>query len=253
MDRFVIRTRPAMAAAAAGATAAAVTQTAAAAGMATAAAAATAAEASTVATAAPREPAALRAGSGELELVADFSYLGSKMCSLQDELRTRIALAWKATDRLWRLWKSGLSVALKRRLFHVTVTPVLLHGGECWPLRVHDEQLLDGAYTRLLRKALNVSWRSYTPNVELYGDLLPPSTLLRQRRIRFAGHCSRRQGWPVARLLWWKPTAKLLRGGHTRMTYVRRLELDTRRRAAQLRELANDRDSWRALIFAGAG
>jgi exonuclease III len=270
MDRFVIRTRSAVAAAAAtvsmttaSGTSAATTRAAAAATGVTAAATgvtaaatstvtAAAAPAATTATAAPRRPATLRAGSGELELVADFSYLGSKMCSLPDELQMRIALAWKATDRLWRLWKSGLSVALKRRLFHVTVTPVLLHGGECWPLRVHDEQLLDGAYTRLLRKALNVSWRSYTPNVDLYGDLLPPSVLLRQRRIRFAGHCSRRQGWPVARLLWWKPTATLLRGGHTRMTYVRRLEQDTGRAATQLRELANNRDSWRTLIFAGA-
>jgi len=195
----------------------------------------------------------LRAGSGELELVADFSYLGSKVRSLSAELRTRIALAWIATDRLWRLWKSGISAALKRRLFHVTITPVLLHGGECWPLRVHDEEVLDGAYTRLLRKALNVSWRSYTPNTELYGDLLPPSKLLRQRRLRFAGHCSRRHGWPVARLLWWKPVAMLQRGGHTRMTYVRRLELDTGCRANNLRALANDRASWGTLITAGAG
>ena len=204
----------------------------------------------------PPPPAALPpllAGSGALESVSDFSYLGTKVGSLADELQTRIARAWHATDRLWRVWKSGIDIELKRRFFNTAITPILLHGGECWPLRVHDEEQLDGAFTRLLRKALNVSWRAHTPNVELYGDLLRPSQLLRQRRLRFAGHCSRRHGWPVARLLWWTPTDTHVRGGHSRMSFLARLKRDTGRKVAALKRLSQDRDSWGALICAGAG
>ena len=37
------------------------------------------------------------------------------------------------------------------------------------------EGQLDGCYTRLLRAALNISWRDHISNEELYGDLPPIS------------------------------------------------------------------------------
>ena len=41
--------------------------------------------------------------------------------------------------------------------------------------------------TRLLCAALNVSWRDYISNQELYGDLSPISTSLQIRRLQFSG------------------------------------------------------------------
>ena len=55
--------------------------------------------------------------------------------------------------------------------------------------------------TRLLCAALNVSWRDYISNKELYGDLSPISTSLQIRRLQFSGHCWRSKNETVSQLL----------------------------------------------------
>ena len=56
-----------------------------------------------------------------------------------------------------KVWKSGMSDNLKRRLFVTTMESVLVYGCEAWSLIVKDKKALDGVYTRMLRAALNVS------------------------------------------------------------------------------------------------
>ena len=58
-----------------------------------------------------------------------------------------------------------------------------------WTLTTHLEKKIDGAYTRMLRTALNRSWKDHPTNVELYGHIPPISESLQQQRMRFAGHC----------------------------------------------------------------
>ena len=55
---------------------------------------------------------------------------------------------------------------------------------------------LTGGYNRLLRYALNIRWSSgvrQITNAAIYTDnhLKPIETILRQRRLTFAGHCYR--------------------------------------------------------------
>ena len=50
---------------------------------------------------------------------------------------------------------------------------------------------LEGCYTKMLRMALNVSWKSKIPNQQLYGDLPPVSSKVAYRRLLLAGHCVR--------------------------------------------------------------
>ena len=45
---------------------------------------------------------------------------------------------------------------LKRRFFVSIVESILLYGCESWTLTEKMEKKLDGSYTRMLRKALNV-------------------------------------------------------------------------------------------------
>ena len=56
-------------------------------------------------------------------------------------------------------------------------------------------------YSRLLRVALNVTWRDHISNEELYGDLPPISTSLQIRRLQFSGHCWRSKNETVSQLL----------------------------------------------------
>ena len=84
-----------------------------------------------------------------------------------------------------------MNAATKRRLFVSTVESVLLYGSEAWTLTVADEKDLDGLYTRMLRKALDVSWEEHMRNVDLYGKLPRLSDKIRKRRMRMADHCVR--------------------------------------------------------------
>ena len=67
------------------------------------------------------------------------------------------------------------------------------------------ERRLDGCYTRLLRHALNISWRQKVRNVVLYKDLPAISTVIKERRLRFAGHCHRATTEPIHSVLFWQP------------------------------------------------
>src|SRR6188508_1154171 len=69
-------------------------------------------------------------------------------------------------------WKAPqLSRELKVRLFRATVETVLLYGAQCWSLTTAQTRSLDGTYTRLLRKALNVHFSAHVTNATLYGTI----------------------------------------------------------------------------------
>ena len=90
---------------------------------------------------------------GTIGKVDDFKYLGSWLKSSMKDFNTRRALAFKACDKLWRLWKSKCSPVVKFRVFRACVESVLLYGSEAWTLTESLEKRINGCYTRLLRKA----------------------------------------------------------------------------------------------------
>ena len=63
-------------------------------------------------------------------------------------MKTRKVQASVACNKLGKIWKSRMCRELKVRLFLATVESVFLDS---------TEKQIDGAYTRLLRTALNVS------------------------------------------------------------------------------------------------
>ena len=54
---------------------------------------------------------------GSLKLVDKFSYLGKSVSSIENDISTQLAKAWKAIDRLLVIWKSDLSDKIKRSFF----------------------------------------------------------------------------------------------------------------------------------------
>ena len=64
----------------------------------------------------------------QLEVVKDFKYLGSWVASTERDMKIRRAQAWQALHKLKKIWRSGLSDQLKRRLFVATAESVLLYG-----------------------------------------------------------------------------------------------------------------------------
>ena len=106
----------------------------------------------------PLHPEDRVAVNGEfLEEVNDFKYLGSYVRSSPKDILVRKALAWKALQTLDVFWKSDMSRRIKIKIFRTAVEPVLLYGSETWTLNKADIRGLDGVYTRMLRRVLDIS------------------------------------------------------------------------------------------------
>ena len=106
-----------------------------------------------------------------LEQVNSFIYLGSNISSSENDVKARIGKAWGALTKLNKIWKSSLPIHLKRNFFRATVESVLLYGSSSWTLTKHLKARLDGAYTRMLRAVLNISWKEHPTKSRLYGNL----------------------------------------------------------------------------------
>ncbi|XP_019633676.1 PREDICTED: exportin-5-like, partial [Branchiostoma belcheri] len=101
-----------------------------------------------------QSPVCLKTTDGStLEKVEDFKYLGSHMESTAKDINSRKAAAWRACNKMDKIWKSDLSSKLKTRLFLSTVESVLLYGCEAWTVTPKLEKQLDGCYTRMLSSA----------------------------------------------------------------------------------------------------
>ena len=129
---------------------------------------------------------------GPLKRVDDYKYLGSWLLNSDKDFRVRKEFAWKAAKSLYRTWKSKtISRKVKVNLFHATIESVLLYNATTWTMTKTLEKSLDGTYTKLLRYALNISWKDRIRNTEVYKNMRKISIILRERRLIFAGHCWR--------------------------------------------------------------
>ena len=89
------------------------------------------------------------------------------------------------------LWKSNLSTTLKISFFCVAGESILLYGVEGWTLSDQLEARLDGCYTRLLMRVLNLNWKDHPTREEIYCDLPKMSEVAIGRLLNFAPQCAR--------------------------------------------------------------
>ena len=181
-----------------------------------------------------------------LEYKDDFKYLGSWVDSSEKDIAVRKALAWKALNGMTKIWTSDMKPDLKKRFFLSTVESILLYGCESWSLTETQERSLDGTYTRMLRKALNIHWSAHVTNEILYGKLPPVSSKIASRRLQLAGHCFRHPELSAQKLILWEPSHGHRGRGRPRANYVDTLKRDTG--ATNVKELASlmgERTVWR--------
>ena len=179
--------------------------------------------------------------------------MGAWTKSTESDISVRKALAWTACHKLRRVWSSKLRRQIKERLFLATVESVLLYGAETWTLTKTMEKQLNGCYTCMLRMAFNVSYKDHLTNAELYGDLLPLSTKIQQRRMRLAGHCWRHPEEIANKLVLWEPQEGTRNRGLQKTTFVDNLLQDTGlENSLELGSLMVNRVEWKRRI-ASAG
>ena len=138
-----------------------------------------------------------------LKKVDDFIYLVSNIASSERDVLIRISKAWAAIDRSRAIWKSTLPEQIKKGFFRAVVESVLLYGSSAWTLTKRLESKLNGTNTRMLHAILNIHWSIYPSKERLYGDLVRITSVIKERRTRFPGHCYRSKDEVVSDLTLW--------------------------------------------------
>ncbi len=183
----------------------------------------------------------------EIEQVEDFQYLGAWISNTKKDIEVRIAKAWAAQKRMDNIWKSKMKRETKIHFFRAAVESILMYGAESWTVTSALEKRLNGSYTRLLRAALNVSWREHVTNKDLYGEIPKLSDTIKWRRLSFAGHCWR--GKEIAKdLLFWEPSTGKRRRGRPAKTYIEQICEDSGLTVEELKTKMGDREGWRKFV-----
>ncbi len=181
-----------------------------------------------------------------LKQVDDYKYLGSFISSSLKDFLTRKGMAWSACNDMHKIWSSQLTTRFKIRIFRATIEPILLYGSETWTLSKQMEKRLDGTYTRLLMRAQNLSWKRHPSISQIYGNLPRVSTLVKSRRLQFAGHCYRAESEIASSLLLWTPVSNLTRG--RKLSFPDVIARDAGIRKQELGTAMMDREVWRGVV-----
>lgn len=177
-----------------------------------------------------------------IKSVKDFKYLGSYINNSESDFKTRKCLAWKACNKLNKIWNSNISNKLKVQTFKSLVEPILLYGSETWTMTKTMLKSLDGCYTNLLKRVQNLDWRNHPTLQEIYNGLPTISTVLTSRMLTFSGHCFRSKQEIISDLLLWCPAGPKRLRKHTFLDILKRT---TGLEFGELETAMVDRELWR--------
>ena len=208
------------------------------------------------------EPPRITIQDYELEVVSQFTYLGSTITnnlSLDSELNQRIGKASTTLARLsQRVWNNSmLTMNTKITVYRACVLSTLLYASETWTLYAHQEKRLSVFHMRCLRRILGITWSDRVTNNEVLERAKIPSmvTLLRQRRLRWLGHvCRMDEGRIPKDILYAELASGKRETGRPHLRFkdvckrdMKALDIDI----STWEELAQDRSSWRITLNAG--
>ena len=125
-----------------------------------------------------------------------FTFLGSVVPSVEDDVKRRISLAAWSFGRLKNtIWANqDIPKSLKIRIYKCLILPIALYGAETWTLRKEDQNRLETFEMRCLRTIEGVHLLDRIRSEEIRQRLHIPSTIneeVTKRRLRWFGHISR--------------------------------------------------------------
>ena len=138
---------------------------------------------------------------------------------------------------------------MKRNFFRATVESVLAYGVITWTLTSTLENNIDGAYIRMLRAIMNVSWKEHMTNRELYNNIPIITSSIREQRMRFAGYCRRSNNELVSDVLLWTPKNGKRSRVRPAKKFVDQMVEDTECEVEELINLMDNRDEWKKRVL----
>ena len=181
-----------------------------------------------------------------LKCVEDYKYLGSFISNSEKDFKARKGMAWSACNNLHKIWVSDLPTYIKINIFKTLIEPILLYGCETWTLSSKQHARLDGAYTKLLMRIKCLSWKRHPTIQQIYGDLPRVSTIVRSRRLQFAGHCQRATEEVASSFVLWRPKPNGRRSN--KLSYPDILSRDSGIAQSELDTAMQDRETWRGIV-----
>ena len=207
----------------------------------------------------PELPPSIKIDSQELDVVHEFTYLGSTITdnlSLDVELTKRIAKATSTMARLTsRVWTNmKLTTSTKMSVYRACVLSTLLYGSEAWTTYSKHERRLNTFHQRCLRRILNIKWQDRVTNTEVLQRASLPSmfTLLKQRRLRWLGHVRRMEDVRIPKAMLYGELSRGSRGvGRPKLRFKDVVKRDMRDLDIDINEwesIAADRSRWKATL-----
>ena len=200
---------------------------------------------------------AITVGGKPLEVVENFSYLGSVIDhsgGTAADVRSRVAKARAAFETLDKKWRDRtISTKTKIRLFNSNVKSALLYGCETWSLNQSSLKKFQTFVNGCLRRILRIFWPERIRNEELRNRAgqRPISEEITQTRWRWLGHTLRKpRNSSTRQSLQWNPQGKQSRG-RPRTTWRRNLEEEMKASGHSWRNItrmAQDRREWGTVV-----
>ena len=113
------------------------------------------------------------------------------------------------------------------------------------------QYMLNGTYTKMLRKATNVKWWERKTNAEVYEELPLLGNKIAARRMKLTGRCHRHPKLAASDLVLWQPNQNLRRRGRPKVDFVEVLRQDAGNlTTTELHIMMEDQTVWRNHVTA---
>lgn len=151
---------------------------------------------------------------GSIELVPDFTYLGSCISSdgqMTAEISARLAKASRAFGTLRSSVFSNRDLSVKTKVQYVysaVVLSTLLYGCETWAMKAVDVRRLAAFHHRCVRFLLDIpretQWQEHISNTTLLerAKVQPIEETLKTRRLRWLGHVARMDDYRMPKTMY---------------------------------------------------
>ena len=145
-----------------------------------------------------------------------------------------------------------MHVELKDKFFKTIIRPAMTYGSEYWAVKKKDENKLNSAEIRMLRRARGYTRLDHIRNEDIRkeGHVKPVAAFLENKRLKWFGHCLRRERNHIcAKSLRLEVSGRRSRG-RPKKRWMDNVNGDMKKYQLT-KDMAKDRKYWMTKILAG--